>query len=201
MKTNRMNLIQKGMLTLLILLISMSLQAADKVEVAKNNRTSVVIEATETRQGDEVMIRNQRGDIIYREQLDASRTYKKIFQFSLFDNGVYIISFENDEKVTHYNVIKKNKGIKLIEVNKNLNGFEPIVKRNGEMAHIFFTNADLKDVELRITDDSGEILSSSNFDEELIIKRSYDLSRLPSGKYSLRINVGEQSFTNILNVQ
>ncbi len=201
MKTNRMKLIQKGMLTVLTLLLSMSLQAADKVEVAKNNKTSVVIEATETKSGDEVMIRNQRGDVIYREQLDASGTYKKIFQFSLFDNGVYIISFENDDKVAHYNVIKEDKGIKLLEVNKDLNGFEPIVKRNDELAHIFFTNANLQNVELLITDASGEILSSSNFDEELIIKRSYDLSRLPSGKYSLMINVGDQSFTRVLNVQ
>lgn len=201
MKKKRTNLIQKGMLTVLTLLLSMSLQAADKVEVAKNNKTSVVIEATETKEGDEVMIRNQRGEVLYREQLDASGTYKKILQFSLFDNGVYIISFENDDKVTHYNVIKEDQGIKLLEVNKDLHDFKPIVKRNDDLAHIFFTNANLNDVELRITDDSGEELSSTKFEEELIIKRSYDLSRLPSGKYSLMIKVGEQSFTRVLNVQ
>ncbi len=201
MKTNRMNLIQKGMLTVMTLLLSMSLQAADKVEVAKNNKTSVVIEATDTRQGDEVMIRNQRGAILYREQLDASGTYKKIFQFSLFDNGVYIISFENDDKVTHYNVIKEDKGIKLLQVNKDLHDLKPVVKRNDDLVHIFFTNADLKEVELRITDKAGKALSSTKFDEELIIKRSYDLSRLPSGKYSLMINVGDQSFTRVLSVQ
>jgi|GEM_PF-3563414 len=201
MKTNKTILRMKGILTVLILLVSMSIQAAENVKVAKNNNSSIIIEATDIMKGDEVIIRNQKGNVLYREQLDANKTYKKIFQFSLFDNGVYIISFENNFKVEYYNVIKNDNGIKLVDVNYDKFSFKPVVKRDQNLAHVFLTNESLKNVELRIVDQSGEELTSTRFNDELIIKRSYDLSRLPKGKYSLIIEVGKQSFTRVLNVQ
>ena len=201
MKTNKTILRMKGILTVLILLVSMSIQAAENVKVAKNNNSSIIIEATDIMKGDEVIIRNQKGNVLYREQLDANKTYKKIFQFSLFDNGVYIISFENNFKVEYYNVIKNDNGIKLVDVDYDKFSFKPVVKRDQNLAHVFLTNESLKNVELRIVDQSGEELTSTRFNDELIIKRSYDLSRLPKGKYSLIIEVGKQSFTRVLNVQ
>ena len=191
----------KGLLTVLILLVSMSIQAAENVKVVKNNNSSIVIEATDIMKGDEVIIRNQKGNVLYREQLDANETYKKIFQFSLFDNGVYIVSFENNFKVEYYNVIKKDNEIQLLNINNGNFNFKPVIKRDQNLAHVFLTNQGLKNVELRIIDQSGEELSSKRFNDELIIKRSYDLSSLPSGKYSLIIEAGNQTFTRVLNVQ
>ena len=185
----------------MILLVSMSIQAAENVKVAKNNNSSIVIEATDIMKGDEVIIRNQIGNVLYREQLDANETYKKIFQFSLFDNGVYIVSFENNFKVEYYDVIKNDNGIQLVNVNNNHFSFKPVIKRDHNLAHVFLTNQNLKNVELRIVDRSGEELSSTRFNDDLIIKRSYDLSRLPSGNYSLIIEVGNETFTRVLNVQ
>ena len=201
MKTNKTILMMKSSITVLILLISMSIQAADNVKVIKNNNTSIVIEATETMKGDEIIIRNQKGNVLYSEQLGANKTYEKIFQFSLFDNGVYIVSFENNFKVEYYNVIKDDNGIQLLNINNGHLSFKPIVKRDHDLAHVFLTNKSLENVELRIVDQSGEELTTTRFNDELIIKRSYDLSRLPSGKYSLIIEIGNQTFTKALNLQ
>jgi len=191
----------KSLLTVFIFIASMSVQAAEEVKVAKNNKYSVVIEADQTMKGDEVIIRNQIGKILYREALEVNKSYKKIFQFSLFDNGVYIISFENDYKSEYYNVIKNDNGIKLLDINNAKFTFKPVVRKDDQLAHVFLTNESLQEVKLKIMDQSGEKLSSIRFDEELIIKRSFDLSKLPSGKYNLIIEVGEKSFTRVLNVQ
>ena len=191
----------KSLLTVLLLVFSISLQAADKVTVDKNSSSSIVIEADETVKGDEIIIRNQLGNVLYREQLVAGGSFRKIFQFSLFDNGVYIISFQNDDKVSYYNVIKKDSGIKLHDLNNDRFDFKPVVKRDQDLAHVFLTNESLKNVELSIEDRFGEVLTSTNFNKELIIKRSFDLSRLPKGEYNLIIEVGAQTFTRTLNVQ
>jgi len=201
MKMNKTIFNMKSLLTVFIFIASMSVQAAEEVKVAKNNKYSVVIEADQTMKGDEVIIRNQIGKILYREALEVNKSYKKIFQFSLFDNGVYIISFENDYKSEYYNVIKNDNGIKLLDINNAKFTFKPVVRKDDQLAHVFLTNESLQEVKLKILDQSGEKLSSIRFDEELIIKRSFDLSKLPSGKYNLIIEVGEKSFTRVLNVQ
>jgi len=201
MKMNKTIFNMKSLLTVFIFIASMSVQAAEEVKVAKNNKYSVVIEADQTMKGDEVIIRNQIGKILYREALEVNKSYKKIFQFSLFDNGVYIISFENDYKSEYYNVIKNDNGIKLLDINNAKFTFKPVVRKDDQLAHVFLTNESLQEVKLKIMDQSGEKLSSIRFDEELIIKRSFDLSKLPSGKYNLIIEVGEKSFTRVLNVQ
>ena len=201
MKMNKTMLPIKSMLTVLILLMTLSVHAAGKVTVAKNNKTSIVIEASETMKGDQVVIRDQIGRVLYHENLEANETYERIFQFSLFNNGVYIVSFENDYKVEYYNVIKNENSIKLLNLNNSNFSFKPIVKRDQDLAHVFLTNKGLKDVKLQVVDNSGELLNSMKFKDELIIKKSYDLSNLPSGSYSLLVEVGEQTFTKTLNVQ
>ena len=201
MKMNNSILPIKSMLSILILLITVSVQAAGKVTVAKNNETSIVIKASETMKGDQVIIRNQIGTVMYQEKLEANESYERIFQFSLFNDGVYIISFENDYKVEYYNIVKNKNSIKLLDLNNNNFSFKPIVKRDQNLARVFLTNQGLKDVKLKIVDNSGEELNSTSFNDELIIKRFYDLSNLPSGDYNLVIEVGDKTFTEVLNVQ
>jgi hypothetical protein len=201
MKTIKMMAKTNFLLLLASFLLSVSLHAADQVEVTKLNKTSVVIEAKDISQNDKIVIRNQKGEMLFIDNLDKSENYRKIYQFSLFDNGVYFISYQNSKENYHFNIIKESKHIKLININENKYSFKPIVKKNNKKAHILFTNIDLDNVKLTISDSSGEVLSSNRFKDELFVKKSYDLSRLPSGNYSLNIQVDDQSFTHVLSVQ
>ncbi len=142
---------------------------------------------------------DQKGTFLLKDKIVVVGQYSKAYDFSELPVGTYEVEVENSTSIRNYIVTTSSTNLSMVE-NKQKEIYKPVVESEGAIVSINMLNLSLETVAVRINDKSGEEVYMEKFDHTSTIHKSYDLSKLPSGKYSFLINTQGKLFNIDVNL-
>ncbi|WP_417887861.1 hypothetical protein [Zunongwangia sp.] len=191
------NLLKISLLAL-TLVLSNTLSAKD-IDVKVNKENRLVVELANSQKGAELVLADIHGEVLFKDYLKSS-SYKKALDLNEIPRGTYFLSIEREDSILTTVISKSNKGVIVNDENSKI-FFKPFFKTvDGNKVKVSFTNPQYKDANFRVYDDNGiEVASSVNND--LVVKKTFDFSNVPSGKYTISLLVGDQVVDKTLDIK
>jgi hypothetical protein len=197
--------VKKGILlvTMLAAMISYASRPAalDKKVEIKNTILSI----HNVRQGQQLVIKDYNGIVLYKELIANSGAYHKGFDLTALPNGNYY--FELD-KETEVQIIPFKVLMNKVEFlkEKETKFFKPIIRFKDDKVLLSRLSFDNKPLEVKIyyDDYSGysdyELIHSEKFKDTKIIERVYLLNKQKKGNYKVVIKTEGREFTESITI-
>ena len=188
----------KRMITVIAVLLSAQVITASDIKIRTNENAEIVIEASELTGEEHIRIFDEEGTLLFYEVINE-RTYLKTFKLSTLPNGKYFVKYENESKINTA-VIVKNGDHAEVTSDFNRVSFKPMIKQDHKFLNVGITNPQLENVRISIKDENGYELTEIKNLNDLVVKKTFNTTKLPKGQYSVQVNIGNQSFTKMVAV-
>lgn len=191
------NLLKVSLLVLTLVLSNTLLAKDIEVKVSEENR--LVVELDNSQRGAEVVLTDVRGEILFKDYLQSS-SYKKALDLNAIPKGTYFLSVEKEDSILTTVISKSNHGV-IVNDEASKIFFKPFFKTvEGNKVMVSFTNPQYEAANFKVYDDEGtEVASSVNTD--LVVKKTFDFSNVPSGEYTISLRVGNHVVNKSLDVK
>jgi hypothetical protein len=174
------------------LLVGGNAFATDAVTVSTSStEKKVKVQVVEPRLQDiSVYVADDKGKIIYQEDIRANTTYGKVYDLSNLEDGVYSFT-SNGEYVTTTKTIMVE-GSSSREVSNEAT-YKPVISLKDNYLKVNYFNKDQEDIEFSI-EGSGDIFHESKGGNDVAYGKMLDVSKMPSGKYYAKLKVGNKEY-------
>lgn len=153
----------------------------------------VKIEYKSVKKGNALTIINQNGLIIYKQVIENTGTYSKVFDLTNLENGFYTTELEKDFEIFIKKIEVKN-GLVTFLKKENTKIFKPVIRTKGDLlliSKLTFKKEPLKIV-LYYKDD---IIISETIQGKELLNRVYKLSKSEREAYKVVINSDNRTYT------
>lgn len=140
-----------------------------------------------------IRVFDKEGVNLLREDVAINNNLSKAYNFSKLPNGTYEVEIEDLTSIRNYVVIINKENFNIIE-NGEKEIYKPIVNTVNKSVSVNLLNLEREDIVLSIFNRAGEKVYSEQIKQTAAIHKKYDLSVLPTGKYSVSINSKTKSF-------
>lgn len=143
----------------------------------------------------ELSIHASNGDLVYFKQSSKPLTsYRKIFDFTDLENGNYSMNLKvNDTRLSKEFAVTANE----ISVGESKLRFDPYFNYDENVLKLSYLNFDGENFSLNIYDENG-LVYETKLGKDFNISSGYNLSRLNSGKYQVKMSSYNNEFTYCL---
>ena len=117
----------------------------------------------------------------------------KIFDLEALPNGKYAIQLETEttEIVQPFRI---EKGRVQLKDSERVVRYVPIVAKTGEYISLSWLNDEMSNLKIEIEDDSGSLVLEEKLRGVLKVARRYDISRLESGNYLVKVKTKAKTY-------
>jgi len=194
--------VKKGILlvTMLAAMISYASRPAtlDKKVEIKNTTLSI----HNVKQGQQLVIKDYNGIVLYKELIANSGAYLKGFDLTALPNGNYYFELDKDTEVQiiPFKVLMNN--VEFLK-DKETKFFKPIIRFKDNKVLLTRLSLDYKPLEVKIYYDdysNKELIHTETFKDTKIIERVYALDKTKKGKYSVVIKTEGRAFTESITI-
>ncbi|GAA0737667.1 MULTISPECIES: hypothetical protein [Flavobacteriaceae] len=173
--------------------------------VGKEKKTMLALD--DVKQGQQLLIKDVNGIILYKETINATGTYNNLFDLTQLPNGDYFFELNKDVEI---NVIPFKVVENRVEFNKSLESkvFKPILRM--EDNRLFVSKFSLNNAPLSLeihyanneaTHKDFELIYSENIDStSQIFERVYKLMKGNTGDYKVVIKTDGREFTQTVKM-
>ncbi|MEW7292910.1 PPC domain-containing protein [Aquimarina sp. 2304DJ70-9] len=189
-------------LSLLIcaILFSTIVNASDVLSVKIENSSTINVSLSNTSQGQKLYLKDYSGAVLFNITLDAVSSYRKYFNLSTVEDGIYFVETETEFDIKVTPVLKNPKGIALIN-NSAITVFKPKVDVENTIVKVMLNRVEKSPLSISIYDREGVMLFSEKAkDDELIFQRTYSFSDVPSGKYIIYFSLKDRKFIKEVSI-
>lgn len=184
MKT-RNTIIRKSILTLAMVTAMLNNVANGTNIEPTSNLKKTTLTLNRVKLGDQVVIKDLSGIVLYKEEIKNSGTYRKGFDLSSLPTGSYVFEFEKDFEIKLYpftvntNQVIFDKGNKTVFHKPYLTSKENYIylnklSLNNEPLHVKIYYAD-----------GGKLIFSEKIENTKSIQKAYKLSAYEKGDYKI----------------
>ncbi len=166
-----------------------------KVEIFENQ---IIVELNNDPGGSTLYFKDQRGEILYREHLKPSSTYRKNLSLEVIPSGTYYLNLDFENKILSTVIIKNENGIRIQGRNSRII-FKPCFKVDGKKVSIFLTNTENKNSQVLIYDSNG-ILMESLATGSQDLRKTFDFSQVPPGDYLIQVKWGKHNYDKKIRI-
>ncbi len=182
------------------ILFSTVATASDVFSVKIENASIINVSLSNISKGQKLYLKDYSGNIMYDMTLTTMDTYKKYFDFSTVENGVYFVETETEFEVKITPVLKNHKGIALIN-DSATTIFKPKTLVEDSMVKVMLNRIKKSALNIYIYDLEGVMLFNEKVqDDVLLFERTYDFSTVPSGKYIIYFALDDRTFKKEINI-
>ncbi|MEC3906387.1 hypothetical protein VOI54_05115 [Tamlana sp. 2201CG12-4] len=193
--------LKKGflMVTLFATLLSFATDASSFKIKNEAKRTSLTL--YHIKKGDLLSIKDENGNILYKESMQTTGVYTKGFDLTTLPNGSYMFEVDKDLEINIIPFTVKH-NVVLFDKEKKETIFKPFVRIKGDL--IFVSKLSLDKTPLHIdfyrTDvsNSGHIYSEK-IENTKVIERVYKLRGLDEGHFKIVFHTKGREFTKKIN--
>ncbi len=140
-----------------------------------------------------IRIFDEAGLNLLNEKIEVNRTFSKSYDLSNMPNGIYEVEIEDNISFRKYFVITTSDTIEIME-NVEQKVFKPIVVLEESLLKLNLLNLGSGNVELSLSNKIGEEIYTEKIENTIAIHKGFDLSKLPSGDYSVEVKTEEKYF-------
>jgi hypothetical protein len=174
-----------------ILCISaLGIKANGNPGIPAENVKSIIVEThTWKAAAIQVQIRNAEGQVVLEETVKTGNLRK--YNLRNLPDGNYVLELSDKFKSTEQEFTISRNEVKLADQKKI--AFKPVITCNEENVDINLMTQGIP-AYIVIADQNGETL----FEEKCVrssVNRRYDISRLPTGNYSIFVQVGDKTYS------
>lgn len=140
-----------------------------------------------------IRIFDEQGNNLLREEVAISNQHSKAYNFSELPKGTYEVEIENNISIRNYTVTISRSDLKIVEM-KEKEIYKPVVKTDGKFISLSMLNLDIDNVLIAIKNELGDEVYKEKVENTSAIHKSYNLSKLPSGKYTVVVSTHAKVF-------
>lgn len=170
-----------------------------KIVSGKNNVFTLI--SNDIKKSDlTIRIFDGEGLNLHNEKVKVNKAFSKSYDLSNMPNGIYEVEIEDNISLRKYFVITTSDTIEIME-NGEQKIFKPIIVLEEYLLKLNLLNLGRGDVELHLSNALGEEVYTENIQNTIAIHKGFDLSKLPSGEYSIEIRVDDKYFYDEVNLK
>jgi len=159
----------------------------------------VKVEFKDVKKGQTLTIKDENGVTIYKQTIQSSGVYSKIFDLTALKNGVYTTELEKDFEIVLKKLEVKNGSVKFLE-NENTKVFKPVIRKEDDLVLISKIAFNNQPVKVTLYYENDIVLSETLNGKDDLIKRVYKLSKSYRGDYKVIINTDNRSYTKNFDI-
>lgn len=184
MKTRKI-IIRKSILTAVVVTAMLGNVAKGTNIEPKSNLNKTTLTLNHVKPGDQVIIKDLSGIVLYKEEIKNSGTYSKGFDLSSLPTGSYVFEFEKDFEIKLYpftvntNEVIFDKGNETVFHKPCLTSKENYIYLNK-----LSLNNERLDVKIYYAD-GGKLIFSEKIENTKSIQKAYKLSAYEKGDYKI----------------
>ena len=174
-----------------LLFVSTTIMAKEPKLSSEVNSKNVIFQ-WDNQMGDaSVRIVDDKGNIIYSDNLNKIDTYIKNFNLETLEEGNYLLEVENSMREINYFIeVTKNDAV-IVDSEENL---KPFYKRQNGLVFLNFMNYDMEEVKITIYDACGRKLFRETIKDSLIVEKAFNFNDAFEGVYTIIIRSDSQTF-------
>jgi len=197
--------VKKGILlvTMLVAMLSYANGPATfekKVEIKKTTLSMYNV-----KQGQQLVIKDYNGIVLYKELIEQSGVYNKGFDLTALPNGDYYFELDKDIEVL---VIPFKVYMSKVEFlkEKEIKYFKPVIRFKDNKVILSRLSFENKPLEVKIYYDENsayseyELIHTEKFKETKIIDRVYALDKTKRGNYRVVVKTEGREFTESITI-
>jgi hypothetical protein len=191
------------MVTMLATMLSNAARPATFEKKVETENTTISINSV--KQGQQLIIKDYNGIVLYKELIEKSGVYTKGFDLTALPNGEYYFELDKDIEVQ---VIPFKVYMNKVEFlkEKETKFFKPIIRFKDDKVLLSRLSFDSKPLEVKIYYDDYssyidyELIHSEKFKDTKIIERVYLLNKQKKGNYKVVIKTEGREFTESITI-
>lgn len=197
--------VKKGILMVMMLsaMLSNATRPAtfeNKVEIKKST-----LSIHNVKQGQQLVIKDYYGIVLYKELIEKSGAYSKGFDLTALPNGDYYFELDRDIEIQ---VIPFKVYMNKVEFlkEKETKFFKPVIRFKENKVLLSRLSFDNKPLEVKIYYDydngssNYELLHSEKFKDTKIVERVYALDKTKKGNYKVVVKTEGREFTGSITI-
>ncbi len=197
--------VKKGilMVTMLAAMISYATEPSafeKKIEIKKT-----ILSIHSVKQGQQLIIKDYNGIVLYKELIEQSGMYNKGFDLTALPNGNYYFELDKDVEIQVIPFKVYSNKVEFLK-EKEIKFFKPIVRFKDNkilLTRLSFENKPL-DVKIYYDGYSGynnyELIHSEKFKDTKIVERVYALDKQKKGTYTIIVKTEGREFTETMTL-
>jgi hypothetical protein len=194
---------------LLVTMLATMFSNASKPEMAEKNFKieNTTLSINNVKQGQQLIIKDSNGIVLYKEMIDRSGVYKKGFDLTSLPNGEYYFELDKDTEVQ---VIPFKVAMNKVEFlkEKETKFFKPVIRFKDNKILLSRLSFNQKPLEVKIyyEDNNGYygsdylLLHSEKFKDTKVIERVYELDKFKKGSYKVVVKTEGREFTESITI-
>lgn len=193
---------------LLVTMLATMLSNASKPEMVEKNFKieNTTLSIHDVKQGQQLLIKDSNGIVIYKELIDKSGMYNKGFDLRALPIGEYYFELDKDVEVQ---VIPFKVAMNKVEFlkEKETKYFKPVIRFKDNKILLSRLSFNQKPLEVKVYyEDTGYygsdylLLHSEKFKDMKIIERVYQIDNLKKGSYKVVVKTEGREFTESITI-
>lgn len=192
----------KTVLALLIMVVALPAAMATgnlKVNIASTEADVAMVEISNLAESTfEINVRDEYGDVIFfKKTQEPSASYKKSYDFSALEDGIYSFSVSVGGEMTETR-FRVDEG--LIQVVKEKKMVRPLFFFDDNALKLTYLNFAGEEVGLYVYDNTRQELYQKNLNSDFAIHHGLDFSKMPRGMYEVVLASGDEIYDYRVNI-
>jgi len=184
----------------LLLAIPAYSNISDKVEMSVTGVKSFRLTLKDEANNIEIKIKDQFGQVLYREMVEKPVAYSRVFNVSPLPVGDYSLELEFPNKHQIIPLEIYNNQVALLDTEMT-EYFKPTVRQDGTKVIVSMLNISKDPVRILIYDRStNQLLTEQKFKNQLNVGKQFDFSQVGSGKYLISMKSNDLSYSQTVTI-
>lgn len=163
-----------------------------------NDEKAVVAISTLSNSNFNITIVDEKNQIVYyQEAADQGAGYRKVYNFSDLEDGMYKLTVESNDLSSERQFKKSHGAIKVGEEKTTL---EPFFGYEDGILRCSYLNFAKENVNLYFLDNDKQIYTK-NIGRDFNVQQAFNLSQLAKGSYDAVLTAGEKQFSYTIEIQ
>mgnify|MGYP001173283106 FL=1 len=179
----------KIQISIIYFLLLVNLTKADHLvdlEIISSNNYSFVIQLSDVKYDTKCLLLNQRGEILYKENIASTNIFQRSLNLMELPDGNYKLQIEDNYKIVT-TILTKSKG-RVVTTNEDKNTtFKPQIMLKNKQLNVSLLALNNEKLEISIIDEEKNIISEKKLSGSVNLGQSFDLSQLSSGDYTIQL--------------
>ena len=179
----------KIQISIIYFLLLVNLTKADHLvdlEIISSNNYSFVIQLSDVKYDTKCLLLNQRGEILYKENIASTDIFQRSLNLTELPDGNYKLRIEDNYKIVT-TILTKSKG-RVVTTNEDKNTtFKPQIMLKNKQLNVSLLALNNEKLEISIIDEEKNIISEKKLSGSVNLGQSFDLSQLSSGDYTIQL--------------
>ncbi len=141
----------------------------------------------------EIDVKNEKGELVfYKETKSPATNYKRKYDFSKLENGVYFftVKIDNESKETKFSI--ENGKMTVLKQTKMV---EPVFMFNDNQLKLSYLNFDEESTSLTVYDSNRNQMYQKDLKSDFVTQHGLDFSKAARGSYRAVLSTGFNAYT------